>query len=239
MQLRYATDGPYDDAAAAAGLSCLFLVLLILLLSLAILKAYRRRAAMHKAHKFWVAIDRNPELRAAVEAAAGESLPSHVTGEHDAGQVAIVFLRVAAVITCTMLFVTLMAFALVPGDSALPSSSSSSNSDNSDSGDGGIGDLLFTFNPFAIAVWWLLCIMAFIGIKATAGSRNSANGGGSSPTTSSSTASAPPAGIAYPAYSYHAMTGTGTATHLSESLNTANEAQQYVPPAPTAGTNAV
>jgi hypothetical protein len=52
MQLRYAADGPYDDdAAAAAGVSCLFLVLLILFLPLAILKAHRRRAAMHKAHK--------------------------------------------------------------------------------------------------------------------------------------------------------------------------------------------
>jgi hypothetical protein len=133
-----------------------------------------------------------------------------------------------------MLFVTLMAFALVPGD-VPPPSSSSSNSDGSDSGDGGIGDLLFTFNPFAIAVWWLLCIMAFIGIKASVGTRNSVNG---TSTTTSSAASAPPAGIAYPAYNYHVMTGTATGTHVNDS-QTANEAQQYVPPVPTAGTNAV
>jgi hypothetical protein len=241
MQLRYAADGPYDDAAAAAGVSCLFLVLLILFLPLAILKAYRRRAAMHKAHKIFRAIDSNPELRAAVEAAAGESLSrplsSHVTSDHDAGQVAIVFLRVAAAITCSMLFITLMAFALVPGDSAFLSSSSSSSSDGSDGSDGGIGDLLFTFNPFAIAVWWLLCIMAFIGIKATVGSRNSV-GGTPATSTTTSAASAPPAGIAYPAYNYHAMTGTGAGAHVSDS-HTANETQQYVPPVPTAGTNAV
>jgi hypothetical protein len=242
MQLRYAADGPYDDAAAAAGVSCLFLVLLILFLPVAILKAHRRRAAMHKAHKIFRAIDSNPELRAAVEAASGEALPrppSHVNGDRDAGQVAIVFLRVAAAITCSMLFITLMAFALVPADRGFPSSSSSSNSDGNDSSDGSIGDLLFTFNPFAIAVWWLLCIMAFMGIKATVGSRNSV--GGTSAITSSTTssaASAPPAGIAYPAYNYHAMTGTGAGSHVVDP-HTANETQQYVPPVPTAGTNAV
>mmetsp|Transcript_18870 Transcript_18870/g.27828 ORF Transcript_18870/g.27828 Transcript_18870/m.27828 type:complete len:555 (-) Transcript_18870:90-1754(-) len=140
-----------------------FFLLFVALVGGLIFKMVRVRKVRKKAMKFWQAIDNDPHLKAAVEAAAGDRLPQYPTNNRGSscgwGKIFFMTLRISL-----MTFGFFILFGLL----------TSLFMDNSESGVESDDSFNFSFDPFAIMIWWVIMSIIFIVLrKAFRGEGNS------------------------------------------------------------------